>query len=320
MFQEARRYLPSAAVLASLKEQALNEQEQLRSAASAFRHRAATTTASLKDRAANTTAVVKDRAAAAAAETRQRLEAAQLRFEVPDTTAWALAGTTFNLLNATTGPGLLALPLAFARCGWVLGSALLLLVFLLNNAALSFLLKSCLATREHSYIGLSLRHSAGLAALVDWSSLAFFFGSCVSYLVIIGDAFGQVTATMGDGPTYRGGLSPSQHYATLALGGLVVFTLACLLPLSLLRSMDSLQVTSAIAMVAILYAVAVVVYAPGVGGAAAAASVMADQVAVDTSAGGGAGGGGPSVERAVLSAESLLSLPTMTFCFASQVS
>ena len=181
------------------------------------------------------------------------------RYEVPDTTVWALAGTTFNLLNGTTGPGLLALPLAFARCGWLLGLLLLLLVFTLNHVALLFLLKACLATREHSYIGLSLRSSPELASLVDWASLAFFFGSCVSYLVIIGDTFGTVTAMLGSGSFFVGG--EAAHFSTLALMALVIFTGAVLAPLSMLRDMDSLQPTSGIAMACILYAVAVVVLA-----------------------------------------------------------
>lgn len=66
-----------------------------------------------------------------------------LRFEVPDTTIWSLAGTTFNLLNGTTGPGLLALPLAFSRCGWMMGSLLLCLTFLFNHISLQYLLKCC---------------------------------------------------------------------------------------------------------------------------------------------------------------------------------
>ena len=45
-----------------------------------------------------------------------------LHYEVPDTTLFSLVGTTLNLLNGTTGPGLLALPLAFARCGWLMGT------------------------------------------------------------------------------------------------------------------------------------------------------------------------------------------------------
>jgi len=59
----------------------------------------------------------------------------------------------------TSGPGLLALPLAFSRCGWVMGSLLLVLVFSLNYVSLHFLLKACLSAREHSYIGLSGRTS-----------------------------------------------------------------------------------------------------------------------------------------------------------------
>ena len=43
---------------------------------------------------------------------------------------------------------------------------------------------------------------------------------------------------------------------------LAAFTGGCLLPLSLLRSMDSLQPTSAVAMVCIVYTVAVVVCTP----------------------------------------------------------
>ena len=60
---------------------------------------------------------------------------------------------------STSGPGLLALPLAFSRCGWMMGSLLLVLVFSLNYVSLHFLLKACLSAREHSYIGLSGRTS-----------------------------------------------------------------------------------------------------------------------------------------------------------------
>ena len=61
--------------------------------------------------------------------------------------------------GSTAGPGLLALPLAFSRCGWLVGSLLLVLVFCLNYVSLHFLLKACLSAREHSYIGLSGRTS-----------------------------------------------------------------------------------------------------------------------------------------------------------------
>ena len=63
------------------------------------------------------------------------------------------------MCTSTSGPGLLALPLAFSRCGWVMGSLLLVLVFSLNYVSLHFLLKACLSAREHSYIGLSGRTS-----------------------------------------------------------------------------------------------------------------------------------------------------------------
>ena len=280
MFLAARKYMPSKA---------------------AVREAAAISDAALRDYATRGDAAFREAAARGKALLPERVVIPH--FEKPDTTTVALLGTTFNLLNATTGPGLLALPLAFARCGYVLGSVLLTITFALNHMALSFLLKSCLQTREHSYIGLALRHSPELAALVDYSSLAFFFGSCVSYLVIIGDTFDQFTAAIGGtGPWYVGG--ELMHFSILGLLMLVVFTVVCLTPLSLLRSMDSLAVTSGVAMICILYAVGVIAIAPGAPMAAADHSTPAVP--------------STSPRAIVLSSQTLLSLPTMAFCFASQ--
>ena len=263
--------------------------------------------AALRDAAERSKALLHERA----------MQLPQFEFQKPDTTTFALLGTTFNLLNATTGPGLLALPLAFSRCGWLLGTLLLLLVFALNHTALSLLLKSCLQTREHSYIGLSLRHGPELAAAVDWASLLFFFGSCVSYLVIIGDAFGQFTASLGQpGPWYIGG--GSMHFSYYGLIGLVAFTITILAPLSMLRSMDSLQVTSGVSMICILYAVAIVVIAPGY--SASSTAIVPPTVALESDAlpDAAAVDALRSPRAAILSSQALLSLPTMAFCFASQ--
>lgn len=240
----------------------------------------------------------------AVAHGRRRLKTLpRFRYEVPDTTWFALTGTTLNLLNATTGPGLLALPLAFARCGWLLGTLLLLLVFFLNHASLGLLLRACLTTREHSYIGLCGQVSAATASLIDWSAVAFFFGSSVSYLVIIGEAFTLMTAPFGSGPVYQGGpISDGPlHYSAMALLLLLLFTLAVLAPLSFLRSMDSLQCTSAAGIVCLLYAVGIIIaYGP--------------QNKTPPPAGIPA----PPLPMFVLTAEALVSLPTLTFCFSSQ--
>ena len=64
---------------------------------------------------------------------------------------------------------------------------------------------------------------------------------------LLGDAFNLVTARGGTGGWYHA--AEGEHYARLALLLLLGFTACCLLPLSLLRSMDSLQPTSAVAMV-----------------------------------------------------------------------
>jgi len=314
MFQSAHRYA------GNLKNRALQASHAQLSQA---QRRARALHKDALDASLRAQALGKDASAVAAARAvalgQEALDAsararASIKYEPPDTTLVALVGTALNLLNGTTGPGLLALPLAFARCGWAMGTMLLVFVFTLNHISLLFLLKSCLAAREHSYIGLSARTSDSVAALVDWASLLFFFGSCVSYLVIIGDAFGVATAAWGEGGWYRG--DESHHYSHLALGGLVGFTAVCLLPLSLLRSMDSLQPTSALAMVCIAYTVGVVLFSSA---PAAAPDAAWDDAEAATEAATEAGGGGGGSARAFdLSSSTLLSLPTMAFCFSSQ--
>ena len=322
MFQNARAYLPSTEALtvqwrqnfetskvAALEQAtAVRINLQARSAELQVKAGQAHAQAQRQIGEAHAEAQVRLSKAQAVAQTQlgqaQANVAASLRHVKPDTSTRALIGTTFNLLNATTGPGLLALPLAFSRCGWLAGTVLLLLVFALNNASLLILLRACLATREHSYIGLSLRTGPSVAALVDWASLVFFFGSCISYLVIIGDTFNFIGARLcGDAnAACRGG--ESMHFSLVALGSLLAFTALCLAPLSMLRSMDSLQITSGIATICIIYFVLVVALTPAPSAdaapAAAAAAVPPSAVAID------------------LSAATVLSLPTMTFCFSSQ--
>ena len=76
------------------------------------------------------------------------------------------------------------------------------------------------------------------------------------YLVIIGDTFNLLTtALVGD----DGAAASRWHFSPLALALLVGFTALCLAPLSALRSMDSLQLTSGIATVCIVFTVALVV-------------------------------------------------------------
>jgi len=304
MFQSAERYktsLSSGALVASQHASQIGR-----------RARVLGQDAGAKARVASQRALLDAGTKAQVASQRALQMVSDIKFEKPDTSCFALVGTALNLLNGTTGPGLLALPLAFSRCGWVMGSLLLVLVFSLNYVSLHFLLKACLAAREHSYIGLSGRTSDSVAALVDWASLLFFFGSCVSYLVIIGDAFNLVTARGGDGGWYRA--VEGEHYARLALLLLLGFTACCLLPLSLLRSMDSLQPTSAVAMVCIVYTVAVVVCTSALPAEAAAEAALSRRLS-EEAGGYPAAGGAQAFE---LSSSTLLSLPTMAFCFSSQ--
>ncbi len=327
MFQASRRYLPSAEALRI-------RAEQLRGGASTLLADAEDRARLLKGSAAGLLANAdgaRERLQKDAASLLAEAKAFAPHYEVPDTSFYALAGTSFNLLNGTTGPGLLALPLAFSRCGWLLGTLLLLIVFGFNYASLQLLLKSCLATREHSYIGLSMRAGPLASSLVDWASFAFSFGSCVSYLVIIGDSFDNLTSALGDTPFYRGG--QMMHFSVLALAMLCTFTALVLAPLSMLRSMDSLQITSGVAVFCILYAASVVVISPTAHPVTVAVDHATAAVRKHRMRHGHRFSPPPpsppphpsppiapvsSAQAVVMGAQALFSVPTMAFCFASQ--
>ena len=90
------------------------------------------------------------------------------------------------------GARALAVPPLVRALRWLVGSLLLVGVFALNNASLAFLLRACLTTREHSYIGLCLRAGGAIAQAdpVDWASRLLLWLVRLG-LVIIGDTFGR---------------------------------------------------------------------------------------------------------------------------------
>ena len=103
-----------------------------------------------------------------------------------------IVGTASNLLNGTLGPGMLVLPLAFSRVGLVAGGLLLLVIWLFSYTSLLLLLKCCAAHRCSSFVVLARAHGPRMSAAVDVSVCLYFYGTCISYLILAGGTFGMM--------------------------------------------------------------------------------------------------------------------------------
>ena len=145
-------------------------------------------------------------------------------------------GTT--LLNGTLGPGSLVLPMVFQRTGLLTGSALLCFVWLVSYLALLMLREATVVTRTQSLVELASLHGPRMSLLVDLSVVLYFYGTCISYLVMMLFTFQHVldlSRAAADAPW----ASPwaQAHAAELLLVGV---TAVLLLPLSCARSLGAL--------------------------------------------------------------------------------
>jgi len=239
-----------------------------------------------------------------------------------------LSSAGFNILNGTLGPGMLVLPLALWRTGAPLGFGMLVLDWAASYASLRLLIDACHRSRASSLVTLSRACSRRLALLTDWSVVLYFYGTCVSYLILIGGTFerllvGCCSPAEGGAPVvwWLGDFTPGSQ-ALLA-----AFTLCVMLPLSCSKSLDSLSAFSSL--IVLLYGVlAAVVWtstarpppaAPGAGAAAAAAAAVAPAAA---------GAGAAAAQAAAAAAAGVLptggawrvlqAVPSFTYCFSSQ--
>ena len=108
-------------------------------------------------------------------------------------------GCACNILNGTLGPGMLVLPLAFRRTGLGYGIALLVVDWALSYLALRLLLDACAHTRLTSLVQLARAHGPKMSMFVDWSVVLYFYGTCISYLILVGGTFDHLLHYYSEG-------------------------------------------------------------------------------------------------------------------------
>lgn len=155
---------------------------------------------------------------------------------VPSGPLSSLFGTMFNLSNSTIGAGVLGFGVVFAKLGIVLAPFVALLVLILQCTANSFMLRAAEKSGARSLSVLAY-HNFGLLGSVclDVTMIISCFGSLCAYFVILADFMLPVAAEF---------LSPSSLLARDRVVAMLFVGLIGVLPLSLKRSVNSLEVFS----------------------------------------------------------------------------
>jgi len=169
--------------------------------------------------------------------------------------------SVFTLMNAAVGAGVLSIPYAFKCLGVALGPIIALTIVCLEISTLCILVRAGDRMGANSYQDLVLAaFGQKMSTFVAISLVVYLVGSCAAYLIIIGD-----TLT----PLVKSIVPESWHYMEVMIHCrrivISVVSILFVLPVSLLRSLESFAMVSALAPVCLGFTtVCVMIRAKGV--------------------------------------------------------
>lgn len=171
----------------------------------------------------------------------------------------SLRGATFNLASATLGAGALSLPYAFRQSGLLISLAEMLGAALATVYSIRLLLRaSAAASARHGCVIDSYEDLAAaifgprVQRVTEAMIILFCFGTAVAYCIAVGDILEPIRDLDGMPELLRGTSGRRLCMAT--------FWALFMLPLSLLRSVSSLQFSSFLGVTAILFLVFATMY------------------------------------------------------------
>ena len=171
----------------------------------------------------------------------------------------SISSCFINLCNTIVGSGMLGLPYAFAKTGWLLGTIISVVCALFSSFALHTLALCALESPPpSSFYSVANEVLPSFTTLIDVAVAIKCFGVSTSYLIVMGDLMPEMTEQLG-------GNAFSQSRELWVLIGFAIVA-----PLSCLRSLDSLKFTSWMSIgFVFLLTVMVIVYSSDVKGLSA---------------------------------------------------
>lgn len=163
----------------------------------------------------------------------------------------SIASAVFNLATTSIGAGIMALPATIKVLGLPLGLAFIALMGALTDLSIAVLLRCSAACGAASYgdlMAAALRRPG--RRLIEGFTIVHTLGSLIVYLIIMGDVLSGTSGKgVGGGGRHTGVLEELAGGAAVWNSRepvLFVVTFCILLPLTLLRRIDSLMFTSAL--------------------------------------------------------------------------
>jgi amino acid permease len=167
---------------------------------------------------------------------------------IPARTA-SLSSCFFNLTNTIIGSGILALPFAFSKTGYLLGTFFLILFG--ASSAFSLHILSLAAIKcglPASFYSVAEKNMPKFSTLIDIAVALKCFGVSISYLVVIGDLMPEVISYF----------TTSLFWKQRTLWVIFGFSIAA--PLSCLKTLHSLRYASVISIIFVFYLILLVIY------------------------------------------------------------
>lgn len=136
-----------------------------------------------------------------------------------------------NLANSIIGVSILAMPYCFHECGIILSILMLLTSSVISRLACHFLLKSAIISRRKTFEYLAFHIFGSLGKLaIEIGIIGFLLGTCIAFFVVMGDL----------GPAVISEITGATISSTMRTSILMALALFGVLPLGLLRNVDSL--------------------------------------------------------------------------------
>jgi len=153
-----------------------------------------------------------------------------------------LFGSSFNFINSIVGAGIIGLPLAIYRCGFVFGLILITFVAGATLYSVQILVEAGILKKKLNYeeVGEAMLGTYGFYMITNFMFLMA-FGAMIAYHIVIGDTIPPVVEEYID----ESSLLARRDFCVFA------YSVCFMLPLSLLRDMSSLKYSSFVSIAAV---------------------------------------------------------------------